>query len=99
MLFFLKEKYRINKSLMEIIVNMKKKLLSIIVVSAIAFVTSYNVYISQNDRKLSELALSNIEALASNNEGGGCPNGCVQGWGGCYCNGWYPTFAEHSGWH
>ena len=24
-----------------------------------------------------------------------CPNGCVADGGGCYCNGWYPSYAEY----
>lgn len=23
-----------------------------------------------------------------------CPNGCVDNGNGCYCNGWYPCYAE-----
>ena len=28
------------------------------------------------------------------NAGPNCPNGCVDGSGGCYCNGWYGCYAE-----
>lgn len=50
---------------------MKKKLLGMMAVAtvAIAIVVSYNAYISPTDSKLSGLALSNIEALAQNDEG------------------------------
>lgn len=27
-------------------------------------------------------------------EEGYCPNGCVEGSGGCYCKGYYPEYAE-----
>lgn len=43
---------------------MKKKLLGIMAVAAVAIVAGYNVYISQAGNTLSELALSNVEALA-----------------------------------
>ncbi len=33
------------------------------------------------------------EAKAVNPE---CPNGCVRGGGGCYCNGWYDGLKEYS---
>lgn len=48
---------------------MKQKIMSIIAVVAIAAITGYNVYTSQNNVKLSDLALANIEALASSGEG------------------------------
>lgn len=44
--------------------------MGIIAVFAIAAVAGYNVYVSQNDVKLSNLALNNIEALANDNEWG-----------------------------
>lgn len=43
---------------------MKKKLLSMIVIAAVAVFAGYNVYMSQNETKLSDLALANIEAFA-----------------------------------
>lgn len=49
---------------------MKKKMMGIIAIAAVAVVAGYNVYTSQNDVKLSDLTLNNIEALASSNEGG-----------------------------
>lgn len=42
-----------------------------IIAVAIAAVAGYNVYTSQNDVKLSDLVLSNIEALAFDGEGNG----------------------------
>ena len=50
---------------------MKRKLLSMVVVAIVAIVAGYNVYISQNETKLSDLALANVEALADNESGGG----------------------------
>ena len=43
---------------------MKRKLLSMVVVAVVTIVAGYNVYISQNESKLSDLALANIDALA-----------------------------------
>lgn len=48
----------------------KNKILGLIIIAVIAIVASYNIYISKNDVKLSDLALNNVEALASNNESG-----------------------------
>ena len=48
---------------------MKQKIMSIIAVVAVAAITGYNVYTSQSNVKLSDLALANIEALASSGEG------------------------------
>lgn len=54
---------------------MKKKIIGIISVVAIAVVAGYNVYASQNDNvKLSDLVLNNVEALADPGEGSGQPN-------------------------
>lgn len=47
---------------------MKKKIVGVIAVVAIAAIAGYNVYSSQNDVKLSDLALANVEALASDGE-------------------------------
>ena len=43
---------------------MKKNYLKIALVSAFAMIAGYNVYSSQEEVKLSEMALENIEALA-----------------------------------
>lgn len=65
---------------------MKKKVMGIIVVVAIAAVAGYNVYTSQNDVKLSNLALNNVEALASSGEGGVTVKCCAALWGDCKDN-------------
>lgn len=49
---------------------MKKKVIGIIAVLAIAAVAGYNVYTSQNNVKLSDLVLNNVEALADPSESG-----------------------------
>lgn len=50
---------------------MKKKLFGIIVVTVVAIVAGYNVYLSQNETKLSDLVLANVEAFAWGGETGG----------------------------
>ena len=47
---------------------MKKKIMGLIAIVAIAAVAGYNVYSSQNNVRLSDLALANIEALANTYE-------------------------------
>ena len=52
----------------------------------------YSAYSSEQDAEMSDLALSNVEALAQN-EGGGmldCPNGCLDKPGHCFCYGHHP---------
>ena len=48
---------------------MKKKLMGIVAIIAIAAVAGYNVYASRSNVKLSDLALANVEALADSSEG------------------------------
>lgn len=61
---------------------MKKKLISAAFVVAIALTAGYNVYNSQNKEALSDLALDNVEALASGEGGGmGCSDACKE-WSG-----------------
>lgn len=50
---------------------MKKKLFGVIVVAVVAIVAGYNVYLSQNETKLSDLVLANVEAFAWGGETGG----------------------------
>lgn len=50
---------------------MKKKLLGMVVVAVVAIVAGYNVYISQNETKLSDLVLANVEAFAWGGETSG----------------------------
>ncbi len=47
---------------------MKKKLLSVIAVVAVAIFAGYNVYVSQHDVELSDLFLTIVEALANARE-------------------------------
>ena len=48
---------------------MKKKLMGIVTIIAIAAGAGYNVYASRSNVKLSDLALANVEALADSSEG------------------------------
>lgn len=50
---------------------MKKKLFGMIVVAVVAIVAGYNVYLSQNETKLSDLVLANVEAFAWGGETSG----------------------------
>ncbi len=47
---------------------MKKKIMGLIAIVAIVAVAGYNIYVSQSNVKLSDLALANVEALASSCE-------------------------------
>ncbi|MEY8687492.1 NVEALA domain-containing protein [Bacteroides sp. AN502(2024)] len=49
---------------------MKKKIMGIIAIVVVATVAGYNVYTSQNNVRLSDLVLANIEALANDGESG-----------------------------
>ncbi|WP_102407837.1 NVEALA domain-containing protein [Parabacteroides bouchesdurhonensis] len=71
---------------------MKKKLFGIAIVAMIAVATVWNVNENKNEVTLSDVALDNVEALASGE--GNCPNGCLANGKGCYCNGSYPSDRE-----
>lgn len=47
---------------------MKKKILGIIIVAAIAIIAGHNVFMSDNNVHLSDLVLANVEALAQSGE-------------------------------
>jgi hypothetical protein len=70
---------------------MKKVIFSGIVVLAIAAIAAINVNLnSQNENLLSDLALANVEALASGEGGNACPGNCNSwqgsGGGGVACD-------------
>lgn len=76
---------------------MKTKLFGLIVITAITFLAGYNVYTSQDNQKISDLALANVEALA-NGEGGGSYN-CCNDRGECkgsYCGEFTPAGSSTS---
>ena len=72
---------------------MKKKILGIAVMATVALAAGWNINQSNNDIQLSDLAVNNVEALASG-ESDLCPNGWMDNGGGCHCNGWYPSYRE-----
>ena len=47
---------------------MKKKLLGVITIAVVVMFAGYNVYISESDTNMSDLVLSNVEALANSRE-------------------------------
>ncbi len=60
---------------------MKKNILKVTLVAAFALVAGYNVYISQkSDIGMSDLALANIEALASDENSGSGRRSCYNTW-------------------
>lgn len=65
---------------------MKRKILGIFTVIAIAAVAGYNVYTSMNKEiQLSDLALANVEALAQREWGQGMPTYCFINKSVWYC--------------
>lgn len=52
------------------IYKMKKKIMGIVAIIVIVATVGYNLYASQNEVELSNLALANIEALANDGESG-----------------------------
>jgi len=75
---------------------MKKKIFSSVFALALLATAGWGANKSMsNDADLSDLALSNVEALAQN-ENDLCANGCLENGNGCYCNGWYPYYKEKS---
>ena len=71
---------------------MKKYVLLVVLISLV----SYNL-ICNEERKVSELVLANVEALARG-ESDGCPNGCVSNGDGCACNGIYVSIWKEYHW-
>lgn len=59
---------------------MKKKILGITIMAIVALAAGWNINQSDNNIKLSDLALDNVEALASGEGGGGY---CSRSGGGC----------------
>lgn len=71
--------------------------MKIALVAAFAAIAGYGVYTSQKTDAMSNLMLANVEALAQSEGSGLCPNGCVDGGDGCFCNGTnYPKWREYN---
>ena len=76
---------------------MKKKISGIVAIVVLAMIVGYNVYTSQKNTNLSDLALANVEALANNGEGDAAitcnqsknksPGACWIKYGECYISG------------
>ena len=73
---------------------MKKNIMKVAFVVAIAMVSGINVFNAQKSEGLSDIALANVEALADDEINPLCPNGCFDNGDGCYCNGWHPSYRE-----
>lgn len=71
---------------------MGKKFFGVIAFVAIAAAAGWNYQQNTNEVELSDLALENVEALASGESG--CPNGCLENGDGCFCNMWHPVYKE-----
>jgi hypothetical protein len=85
---------------------MKKKILGVAIVAAIALVSGWNISQSKSDVALSDMALAKVEALAQaeitcsspNPYGGQCyvAQGCGSGsWCGCYFSGYQSDFCYY----
>ena len=61
---------------------------------ALAAVAGWNYQQSKQNVELSDLALENVEALASGEVNPACPNGCVDNGDGCFCYTWYWGYKE-----
>lgn len=71
-----------------------KKIVKFTVLAVFAFITGLNVYKAQTEVQLSDAQMKNVEALASGEINPDCPNGCVEGEGGCFCFKDYPELKE-----
>lgn len=70
---------------------MKKKIMGLIAVVAIAAIAGYNMFTSPNDVKLSSLVMVNMEALAQGeSSGGNCEPSSSREC--CVCNGIHYTY-------
>ena len=73
---------------------MRVKIFKVAAMAVFVFITGLNVYKSQTSVQLSDAQLKNVEALASGEINPECPNGCVDGEGGCFCFEEYPEYRE-----
>ena len=70
---------------------MKKVLMSVALVSAIAIAAGYSMIGSDKSKmNMSDLAQANVEAFADPM----CENGCKGSGNGCLCHYWFPTYGE-----
>jgi hypothetical protein len=72
---------------------MRKKVIFSVAVCAIVLTAAVGFYQkAREDVSLNDLTRNNMEALATINPD--CPNGCVNGEGGCHCYRDYKEYAE-----
>lgn len=57
---------------------MKNRVLSMAFLAALAVAAGFNYLQSENEPKLSELTMANIEALATREGGGSCSDSCKE---------------------
>jgi hypothetical protein len=72
---------------------MKKKILGVAIVAAIALVSGWNISQSMSEVAISDVALENVEALADEINPN-CPNGCQESGNSCWCYYWYSQYKE-----
>lgn len=79
---------------------MSKKIFAVLIVTVVAIFAGYNIYQSQRaEITMSDLAMANVEALASSSENDpdynpDCPNGCLSDGDGCHCYHNYSDYRE-----
>jgi hypothetical protein len=59
--------------------------LTILGVAAFAVAVAFNISAGLGSNAQMDVALANIEALATSEINPDCPNGCLQSCGDCYC--------------
>lgn len=72
---------------------MKNKCFMVMIAATVAAFTIYNVCSSSKSVVFSDLAVSNVEALASGE--GDLLGDCVSNGNGCYTVVWYPDYKEY----
>ena len=80
---------------------MKKNMIKVAFVVAVAMVGGITVFNAQKSDVLSDIAMANVEALAEGEGEGGditinpeCKNGCLKDGDGCYCYHKYSDYKE-----
>lgn len=71
-----------------------KRIIKLSFVAVFAAIAGYSIYANKKVNPISNLTLSNLDALASG-ESWDCPNGCVDNGSGCFCHYWFPTYREY----
>jgi hypothetical protein len=79
---------------------MKKKIISMIGLALFVGAVAFNFQMNSDNNQNRGMTMSNLAALTASAQeiDPECPNGCVEGSGGCYCYDYYPDLAEYDGW-